>query len=243
MCGSCRSEVDLARAGMAALAGLPEIEPPGVSQAVLDVITARAAGVRMPALTPAPVSRRARRRSPAERGWRLVTGAGLAAAAVLAAVFLFFGSQTPKIASRGEGGQTGAAAPVPAASASPVISPPAGDRYDHTSLNGLAHGVASKLRSTPSWREFEPSRVPSLASPSAATLDSPSESEACLRRTGAVDSRAELRVLRSGVEYEGHPALVAAFLSPGEGAAKPYITVVAVSTGDCRLLYSVLVPE
>src|SRR5439155_15857533 len=127
-CAACRADVEMAGLARVALAGLPELAAPGLAAEVLAAMEPRG-----------PVSLAERRAARAPRWQRAAIGAGLAAAAVLAAIFVVRGSGPINEAA------SGGAPPRPqarvAAPGTTIIR--SGVDYSAASLDALARSLAA----------------------------------------------------------------------------------------------------
>jgi putative zinc finger protein len=186
---------------------------------------------------PTAPSRTPSRRAESRRG-RLAWAAGgvLAAAAVIAGLFVFVGNQTPGGGSSvGAPGGGGARAPEQASS---------GGRYTKASIDALARRLATNTRST---LASSPTGAPSDG---ASTSVSPSphpnlaaslvpEADSCLRRAAGLEDSARRNLLQAA-SFNGNPAWVGAFVLPGSGSGRAHLLVLVAARDDCEFLYSVL---
>ena len=228
-CGECRAEVAFARSGRAALMALPELDAPGLAAewakpagAVLGTGSDRAAAPPLP---------RIRRRTRAEWWPRVAWGSGLAAAAALAAVFIFFGGTGRP--SLGPGAKIRA---IPAQAAPPAAGPTLLQQrtdYSPQSLAALASGLANESKSEDfgsSSGSFAPAPSPTPGQHllAAAARDA----VGCLRTGGGIDAGTPTYL--ASARFQGTPAYVGAFLVRPAGGS--YLAVVAVTRNGCRLL-------
>lgn len=239
LCERCRVEVELAARARAALAALPQLDPPGLADRGLEALRerARAQGPPLPeppaapapppvALRPPLLTRRARPprtgRRPL-RSARLAWGAGLAAAAALLVLAVRLGALTPP-PPPGPGG--------PAAPAQPTL--PAS--YDRAALRALADTLASAELPSPTAQAplaqqaeeaTAEARQPPPLSPA------PAQGLECARRAVGLGPEA-VPIYLEEASFEGTPAYVAAF--PQQSETRQQLLVVAVARGACREL-------
>jgi hypothetical protein len=230
VCETCRQEMEYATAARAALVALPELQAPGLAEGGLAAL-----GVGVSPAQPADLAeRRAGRiaREPAERWHRLAWSAGLAAAAVVAAVFLFTGGlfDGDQRASAPAGRDAGSEAAAP----QPLEIVQGGD-HDPDSLDALAGRLAASndqsatLASSPAT-----TRVPAEG-----TEDAPgevAEVTACVRAGAALGSGVAPTYLEEAT-FQGAPVYIGAFVVGPENGGRAHLELVAVTRDDCQPVY------
>jgi hypothetical protein len=223
-CETCREEVELSRAAIAALSSLEEVPVPfGVTGPVLAE-----AGKRFE-----------RRRAAAWGRVQWVAGAAAAAALVLVvALNLNLGDSQEETrsgtvaADAGATGSTGGAEAPEAAPAFAGLERQPEVSYDDAGVRSLAIDEAAGQRS---------SALTSAGGEGTQFAD-PAAAIACLRKAEApVDEAATDQLVRLiEAKYQGTPAYLAVFLeSPGGGQPPDRVVVWVVSKGDCEFLSGV----
>jgi anti-sigma factor RsiW len=237
-CAACRSDVEFALQGHAAMQALPEIDVPEALTEVLRFLPHAGAeksgdGVRPVATGQAVRERRLRRSSGSTRWERVAWGAGLAAAASLVAVFVFFGSN-------GGGNQLATKdAGAPAAQPGPRTfgGTETLTNYDRASLDDLARQLARARTS------IAAGGTTATAGQPGPTLDQAEAGQAlaCLRRGAGLASGAAATYLESA-SFEGKPAFIGAFPVGVSGGTPTNLLVESVDQTNCQPLYVVTLP-
>jgi hypothetical protein len=248
-CASCRADLEFAARGRAAMQALPQLESPSLAASEIGWLPAdgqEAATVARRAGRDR-ARRRAGRRSYQVPAWqRVAWGAGIAAAASLAAVFLFSSlNGNPNKA-------TTAAGPARDQAQSAIRS---STDYDRASLDALASGLAQQTAkertSAESANTLQGSPVPQVA-PAAGGAASATFSEAldqdtatralgCLRQGAGLPSTAAASYLEVA-SFGGTPAFIGAFPDSPSGGTPTQLQVIAVDQASCQALYVVTLP-
>lgn len=230
ICGSCRQEVEYATAARAALVALPELEAPGLAERGLAALGAGVAPTRPADLADRRAGRKAR--EPAERWHRLAWSAGLAAAAVVAVVFLFTGGLF--------GGDQRASAPgSPDAGVEDAAGPPLeiaqGGDHDPESLDALASQLASSTDQGAALASPAPASRASEADPQ----DAPGvvgRVTTCVREGAALGPENAPTYLEEAT-FQGAPVYIGAFVVGSESGGRAHLELVAVTIDDCQPVY------
>jgi anti-sigma factor RsiW len=214
-CASCREEVELARAAVAAVARLDE--------------------VRVPFGATGPVLAEAGRRLDARRiAWRRLSWAtGLAAAAslVLVVALSLGGGQEPATVERASAGAATGAAPAADTASRPAgflgVERQPGVTYDDAGIASLARGAAELVQGADRASEGATGQH---------AFTSPDRALACVARSGGPTEDGTLvRLIEA--EFEGTPAYIAVFAEgPGAGQAEDTIVVWVASKQGCTFL-------
>ena len=230
-CGYCTQALELASEARRRLAGLPELPPPDLAEAV-----ARHPALRLstPAAMPAGTLRPARSRHLWQRAaW----GGGIAAAAVVVGLFLFLGGSP--LTGGGGGAETGAArgggggmSSEAASQPDAALRVPARRTYTESSLEDLARSIARQVRG------LQPSpAAPRAQSALFATSRPPRGRGATCVRAGAGLGGGSLFDVRK-IRFGGQRAYLGLVLrQPRGGSRRPSVLVAAVDRADCRLLH------
>jgi len=216
-CARCREDVAFAAAGAAALASLPSLESPGLAP------PEPAAAPERSAVRPS-----ARRREGRHLGWsRAIWGAsGVAVAAGLVALAV--------VMSGGGAGKTSstagiAAATSPSARRAPELALVSGKNYEANDLDALAAALAASR-----------GKLPLAAAPSAPAGAGEQTHDAALRNASCVTRAAGSPngdiVWLESARYQGHPAIIAGFLTSGPGQPVT-VTVVAADPHACTAFH------
>jgi hypothetical protein len=246
-CASCRADLEFAARGRAAMQALPELESPSLATPELRWLPAEG----QEAATAARGAewgrgrRRAGRRSFQVPVWqRVAWGAGIAAAASLAAVFLFF--------SLNGNSNNATTAAGPARHQAAIRS---SADYDRASLDALASDLAQRTAkartSAESANTLQESPVPQVA-PAARGVASATFSEAldqgtatralgCIRQGAGLSSTAAASYLEVA-SFGGTPAFIGAFPDSPSGGTPTQLQVIAVDQASCQPLYLVTLP-
>jgi hypothetical protein len=239
-CATCRADVTLATRGLAAMRALPQLESPGLTEQLDWLPQARPDAI--PVARPAASGAR-RRFSFGPPVWqRVAWGAGIAAAASLAAVFVFGSLQG------GPGTTTAARGGAPNREAFSGVQ--TSTDYNRASLGALAdrvvraEGERSDLGSTAAAPLASP--VPAAgksAGPSPQAIDQSTQDRAlsCLQRGAGLAASVGAAYLEVA-SFEGTPAFIGAFPNNPSGGAPTQVLVIAVDRVDCRPLYLVTLP-
>jgi hypothetical protein len=221
-CAACRVEVEYAAAARAVLRELPELEAPGLAAGGLAGLGGDLAERR--------ATRAARDRS--DRWMRVAWSGGLAAAAVVAVVFIFAGGL---FRGGGEDAATGPNAGAPAAE-SQIAIVQGGDRT-RESLDALARSLAQSTdrSATLSGQPGAATPVPSPEGPVAADAVV-EEVVACVREGAALGAEVAPTYLEEST-FEGAPVYVGAFVVPAEEGSGSHLELVAVTRDDCQPVY------
>jgi len=238
-CRQCRDEAELATAARAALASLPELEPPGLALEGLPGLR-RSRLIAAP-LVPGGTARQGEEQPPIQKARRISWVPVLAAAAIV----VIAGLLTAPILLRG-GHSTGALSKgnAPRATESPLpVLVDVGASYTPASLNALAKRVASTTRQA----ELAPTPAPGATQPAFGSASGPgtvasgSADQAasrgalqCLVAGGGLEPDA-LPVYLEEATFQGVPAYIGAFSRTG---ARLNLVVVAVSRTGCQPLYT-----
>jgi hypothetical protein len=264
VCDFCRADLEFAARARAALASLPDLEAPGLAEGALEWVR-RGTGDERPAEVPdsvvtdgeaavVPLSQRwspsgRRRTAVGRRGrvqtWpRLAWGAGIAAAAAIAAVVVFAGlnGTSHNTAAKGAGGLS-AEAGAPGRTLQPVRSD---TNYDQSSLDSLAITLARQGGFKAATEV--PAAAPSPAAEGAATTNesqdsfasgqSTEEAIACLQRGAGLAAGSSPTYLESAF-FNGKPVYVGAFQTQPTGASSRQLQVVVVDQASCQFVYAV----
>jgi hypothetical protein len=240
-CARCRVEVKLAERGLVAMRALPQLEAPGLTEEPDWLRQARPEAI--PVARP-PARRPRRRFSFGLPVWqRVAWGAGIAAAASLAAVFLFGslrGGPSPTTAAKGGAPNREAFAGVETST-----------DYDRASLGALAarvareEGARSDLGSTAAAPLASPVPAPAGEAPESSpqSVDRATQDRAlsCLQRGAGLAESVGAAYLEIA-SFEGRPAFIGAFPNNPSGGAPTQLLVIAVDRIDCRPLYLVTLP-
>ena len=225
-CATCREEVELSRAAVAAMGSLDEVPVPF--------------GVNGPVL--AEAGRRFERRR--KVAWeRLQWSAGLAAAAalILVVVLNLGGDEQPMtVAEQAGTGATAAGAGAAEAADAERFAAGFEGLERQPGVNYDQEGVRAVARDTVTALKDEGTPAPNAAPGTEASLTdaAPGRAITCLARGGAPvrDQRDSLLRLIEA-EFDGTPAYIAAFLeSPGADQPPDQIAIWVVSTDDCSFL-------
>jgi hypothetical protein len=231
-CASCRAEVGLARASLAAVATIPEAEGPGLDAAAIAETARTVVPISTRSEAPAAGSRRSAAR------WLGLVG-GLAAASI-AGLLVFGLLHSPG----GGSSSTGALAPgtesaVPNQSAgasqtvpTPGTVQPSVPTSIVTNQDFTTAAVAQFARNVASG-----SRLFFTRSPNANGASSTDVAAATLCARGAAGT-ADNPVLIVRARFEGRPSFVTAFRSQQTGDVRVVVTPV----GACRVLYQTRSP-
>jgi hypothetical protein len=219
-CPECRREVQLATMARAALRSLPQLDAPGVADAV--GARARSRGARRAAFAGRPVAH-------AWRWERVAWGAGIAAAASLVAVFLLLQSGGGRVANEQAG-----RAPAPAAQMTPFARESGRTQYDPASLDALARRLTTSDRTTLGANTPQPPAGPTTTTSGKATADS--RAVECLRRAGGLGTKAQPTYLEDAF-FEGTRAFIGAFRSPARSGGRERLVVLAVDRRSCSVLF------
>jgi len=243
-CASCRADLKFAARGRAAMQALPELESPSLAASELGWLPAggKEGATSAHRAGRGPARRRVGRRSFQVPVWqRVAWGAGIAAAASLAAVFLF--------SSLNGNSNNATTAAGPARDQAAIRS---SADYDRASLDALARGLArqtAKARtSAESANTLQGSPVPQVA-PAAGGAASATFSEAldqdtatralgCLRQGAGLSSTAAASYLEVA-SFGGTPAFIGAFPDSPSGGTPTQLQVIAVDQASCQPLYLV----
>jgi anti-sigma factor RsiW len=229
VCDACRREVEYATAARAALVALPELEPPGLAEGGLAAL-----GVGVGPAQPADLAERRAGRAagaPPERWHRLAWSAGLAAAAVVAAVFLFTGGlfgrdqQASAPASRDAGSE--------AAALQSLEIVQGGDR-DPAELDALARSLAASADD----RLLAASPTP-VGAPGEESEDASSEIGQvidCVREGAALGPEIAPTYLEEAT-FEGAMVYIGAFVVEPENGGRAHLELVAVTADECQPVY------
>jgi hypothetical protein len=224
-CGSCRQDVEFARGARAALLALPELEAPGLAEKGL-------AALGVEAKAPDDLAERRRGRDWGERWGRVAWSAGLAAAAVIAVVFLFTGglfggrdqAESPTAAESGFG----------AAADGPLQIVQGGDR-DPEELDALARTLAASSAGRAALVAS-----PRPVGPPADDVREPSgpieEITACVRQGAALGPEIAPTYLEEST-FEGIPIYVGAFIVAPVSGGRAHLELVAVTRDACQPVY------
>lgn len=243
-CSSCRADLEFAARGHVALDALPQVEAPGLAEHALGWLSPQDGEVALErGVTIRDPRRRSSRRAPT---WhRVAWGAGLAAAAAVAAVFLFTTLQGGTTNTAGGSGP--AFGPVTGGIPNnQVQGVRSGTNYDAASINALARrlvrtgGVAVASGTTGT------APVPAAASTFSASrtteaLDQAATDQAvgCLQRGAGLSTNAKASFVEVA-SFDGKPAFIGAFPnSPSGGGTATQLVVAAVDQLNCRILYLV----
>lgn len=244
-CGTCREEVELARAGRLALIGLPQLDPPRIAPDVLAVVAGRdgvsatetspggAVGASAPVAT-FPATRRARGRDTTvwqRAGW----AAGLAAAACIVAALLVSGPGD--LGTEGDG-----AADTALRAARPEGT--GGGGGDASLFEYAPDRTPKSFSSLADRLAIESGFNSNQSSPKAVGVPETAQELAggereCLGRAAQAPAGARLEYLEVG-SFEGTPAIIAGYRS--DRGTTPLFRLVAVSRVGCALLYGIDVP-
>lgn len=227
-CGPCRQDVEYAAAARAALVSLPELEAPGLAEGGLAALGVGVSTAQPVALAERRVGRKSR--DPGERWHRLAWSAGLAAAAVVAAVFLFTGGlldgdhQASAPASREAGSEAAAGQPLE------IVQ---GGERDSEALDALARSLASSGAALLS-------ASPAPASPPSAAVEDASGTvgavTTCVRQGAALGPEIAPTYLEEAT-FQGNPIYVGAFIVAAQGGEEAHLELVAVTRDDCQPVY------
>jgi hypothetical protein len=244
-CSACRTDVELAARGRAAMQALPELEPPGLTEQGLAWLPQAAPEPATPERRRVGTGRaRTRSRFRVPVWQRVAWGSGIAVAASLAAVFLFAnlrgGPQTNNTASGNQAAESGGESFARVKSSTD---------YDQASVAALAGRLVQQERSLATDAAGPPpapapaAAFGGTATSSAQALDksAATRAESCLQRAagiaeGVAPSYVEL------AEFEGTPAFIGAFRISPSGGTPTQLLVIAASRVGCRPLYVVAVP-
>jgi hypothetical protein len=248
-CASCRADLEFAARGRSAMQALPQLESPSLAVSELGWLPAdgREAATAARRAERGPARRRAGRRPFQGQVWqRVAWGAGIAAAASLAAVFLF------STLNGNSNKATTAAGPTRDQAQSAIRS---STDYDRASLDALASGLAqqtAKARtSAESANTLKGSPAPQVA-PAAGgaasatfseTLDQDTTARAlgCLRQGAGLPSTAASSYLEVA-SFGGTPAFIGAFPDSPSRGTPTLLQVIAVDQASCQALYVVTLP-
>jgi anti-sigma factor RsiW len=226
VCGSCRQDVEHAAAARAALLALPDLEAPGLADKGL-------AGLGVATSAPADLAGHRRGREWGQRWGRVAWSAGLAAAAVVAVVFLVTGGLFS-----GED-QAGSPAAVEqprfgAATGQPLEIVQGGERTP-TELDALAKTLASSSESKASLQVSPPpaSRSSAEAGDASGTVGAVTT---CVREGAALGPENPPIYLEEAT-FQGTPIYVGAFLVAPDGGGPAHLELVAVTRDDCQPVY------
>jgi hypothetical protein len=227
VCGSCRQDVEHAAAARAALLALPELDAPGLAERGVAALGATAASA------PTDLAERRRGRPWGERWGRVAWSAGLAAAAVIAVVFLvtgglFNGEDQAATTAGPEGPST--------ASGQPLEIVQGGERTP-AELDALAKVLASSsvdraalASSPPSPAPMEPTAEAGDASGTVGAVTT------CVRQGAALGPENTPTYLEEAT-FQGAPVYIGAFLVTPEGGGPAHLELVAVTRADCQPVY------
>jgi hypothetical protein len=238
-CATCRADVRLATRGLEAMRSLPPVEVPGLATDIEWLPRGRPEAVPRPRPAPSRLRRRA------SLAWqRVAWGAGIAAAASVAAVFLV---------SSLTGGSSRTAATGPKA-AGPGREAFAGVEtatdYDQASLNALAvrvareQGARADLGSPGGLPLASPApAVGEAAGPSSQAVDQATRDRAlrCLQRGAGLPDTVEAAYLEIA-SFDGRPAFIGAFGTEPTAGGATRLLVIAVDRIDCQPLYLLSLP-
>ncbi len=226
-CETCRSEVELARRGRAALRTLPDMPAPDISSAVGQTL-----GLGEEASLGSPAPR------PRGRSGSLFWGAGAGAAAALIALGVYLGVMV----SSGGGGSSPAAMAPPQPAGGAEARPQAGSDFTRARVNALADSLADERLGSKDQGAFAPSgasRAPTATSTTGSTLSGLSPViEECLRSAGGLPHSSTVVYVAADATFQGTPAYVGAF----SDAAERQLVVIVADRRTCLPLYSVAVP-
>ncbi|MGH2572097.1 MAG: anti-sigma factor family protein [Actinomycetota bacterium] len=216
-CALCREELELARSALSALSALPELEGPGLAADGLAALR------RLP--EPIPI-----RESRARTWQRVAWGAGLAAAAAVAAVFVIMGG----FLSDGNGDFEAAGRAPTSAAEHPVVQ----QGGDHTSdsLAALARSLAAEARAADDSGTGTRLREDEAGAPAAAPAVAVEEIVDCVQRGAGLGPGVQPSYLEEAT-FQGAPAYIGAFVVPGSEGSPGHLELVAVSRGECQPLY------
>lgn len=217
-CASCREEVEYAAAARVALGDLPQLDSPGLDMRDLPGLEGEA-------------------RDSGSRWQRVAWSAGLAAAAVVAVVFLFTGGllqgDRDQVATRG--------APASIVAETPIAVQRGGDRTQE-SLDALARDLAGSVAdsSAPSDDGEAATRAPTagLGALESAEYSAPEIGQVitCLRQGAALGPENPATYLEEAT-LDGTPVYVGAFVVAGVEGTAGHLELIAVARADCQPLY------
>ncbi len=238
-CAGCRDDLEFARAALAAVRSLPELEAPGLAREGLAALGVQSAEEPPSRSGVFSFDRASRQRRPSVA--QLLWGTGVAAVLAVAAVFVFS-------ALHGGGSATSATKGGPAAAPTVAAAPPvamiaSNTNYSADSVGALAQRLSAEKRlalASGASGTQAPSAPRASAGEDEATFASNSSAAigalACLRRGGEAGGTT---VYLEQAGYQGTPASIGGFLLPAVNGGRPHLLVFVVSRDGCQFLYEV----
>jgi anti-sigma factor ChrR (cupin superfamily) len=226
-CAPCRDEVEMARTARVALSNLQELEAPTVTSAVMASL-GKAGG-------PATDRRQGVVRL-GDRRQRMAWAAGLAAAAAVAAIFLFTGVLGDGSFTADQPASESAKGAV-TAEGSPIPIHQGGDHTQET-LAVLAQNLADDVDSgrAPLAATETDAASPAAPSPSEASADRVLDVATCVQQGAGLGPESQPMYLEEAT-FGGSPIYVGAFIIPASAGQGEHLELVAVTTDDCQPVY------